>query len=112
MVKKHKYDGRLQYGIRQSTFLTNEGKSPVVIYPITGQATEDDVLMEKMKGHVWTLTCPENKLGTYRAKYRVTNIAGDGENVVLRVITDGKPTEDAVQAEARLEDFYLSVFGE
>ena len=71
-----------------------------------------DVLMEKMKGHVWTLTCPENKLGTYRAKYRVTNIAGDGENVVLRVITDGKPTEDAVQAEARLEDFYLSVFGE
>lgn len=48
MVKKHKYDGRLQYGIRQSTFLTNEGKSPVVIYPITGQATEDDVLMEKI----------------------------------------------------------------
>ena len=71
-------------------------------------------LMEKMKGKVWTLSAPENMIGELQRRFRVTNIIGDEHtvgNAVLRVISDKKPNEFALNATPNLEDYYLYIFG-
>ena len=71
-------------------------------------------LMEKMKGKVWTLSAPENMIGELQRRFRVTNIVGDEHtigNATLRVISDEKPNEFALDAMPNLEDYYLYIFG-
>ena len=47
-------------------------------------------------------------------KFRVTNIARDEDtgNVVLRVISDNKPSDSCENIPPSLEDYYLYVFGD
>ena len=71
-------------------------------------------LMEKMKGKVWTLSVPENMIGELQRRFRVTNIVGDERiigNATLRVISDKKPDEFAINTTPNLEDYYLYIFG-
>jgi hypothetical protein len=75
---------------------------------------QPSVLMEKMKGKVWTLSVPENMIGELQRRFRVTNIVGDERiigNAVLRVISDIKPDDLAIATTPNLEDYYLYVFG-
>lgn len=71
-------------------------------------------LMEKMKGKVWTLSVPENMISELQRRFRVTNIVGDERiigNATLRVISDKKPDEFAINTTPNLEDYYLYIFG-
>lgn len=71
-------------------------------------------LIEKMKGKVWTLSVPENMIGELQRRFRVTNIVGDEHiigNAILRVISDEKPDQFAINTTPNLEDYYLYVFG-
>jgi len=71
-------------------------------------------LTKKIEGKVWNVPCSESDVQSMQNKFRVTNIARDeysGE-VMLRVLADVMPTEQAKIAVPTLEDYYLHVFGD
>ena len=67
-------------------------------------------LMEKANGKVWELTVPAKEARKWQAKTTVANLRHEGKEVVLRIISDKKPSEQAVLCEATLEDLYLYYF--
>ncbi|MBE6724357.1 MAG: ATP-binding cassette domain-containing protein [Ruminococcaceae bacterium] len=72
------------------------------------------VLTEKIAGSVWIVPSAESEVQILQNRFRVTNISRDettGE-VLLRVLSEEKPTENAKNAAPALEDYYLWVFGE
>ncbi|MCD7783023.1 MAG: hypothetical protein LUI15_03915 [Firmicutes bacterium] len=69
-------------------------------------------LTRRIDGKVWNVTADEGELEEMQRKFRVTNISreeGSG-TVMLRVISDGCPKENAVNVSPTLEDFYLYIF--
>lgn len=67
-------------------------------------------LTEKSNGKVWELTVPAKEARKWQAKTTVANLRHEGKEVVLRIISDKKPSEEAVSCEATLEDLYLYYF--
>ena len=67
-------------------------------------------LTERAKGKVWELTVPTREARKWQAKTTVANLRHEGEDVVLRIVSDNKPSEQAVPCEATLEDLYLYYF--
>ncbi|MCM1047415.1 MAG: ABC transporter ATP-binding protein [Clostridiales bacterium] len=67
-------------------------------------------LIEKAAGKVWELTVPQEEARKWQAKATVANLRHEGSQVVLRIIADNKPSENAVPCEAALEDLYLYYF--
>ena len=67
-------------------------------------------LTEKANGKVWELTVPAKEARKWQAKTTVANLRHEGKEVVLRIISDKKPSEQAVLCEATLEDLYLYYF--
>ena len=67
-------------------------------------------LTEKANGKVWELTVPAKEARKWQAKTTVANLRHEGKEVVLRIISDKKPSEKAVSCEATLEDLYLYYF--
>ena len=67
-------------------------------------------LTEKANGKVWELTVPAKEARKWQAKTTVANLRHEGKEVVLRIISDKKPSEEAVSCEATLEDLYLYYF--
>lgn len=67
-------------------------------------------LIKKAEGKVWELTVPQEETRKWQAKGTVANLRHEGERVVLRIISDNRPSEMAVPCEAALEDLYLYYF--
>lgn len=67
-------------------------------------------LTKKAEGKVWELTVPQEETRKWQAKGTVANLKHEGQQVVLRIISDYKPSEIAVPCEATLEDLYLYYF--
>ena len=67
-------------------------------------------LTEKANGKVRELTVPAKEARKWQAKTTVANLRHEGKEVVLRIISDKKPSEEAVSCEATLEDLYLYYF--
>lgn len=67
-------------------------------------------LTDKANGKVWELTVPVKEARKWQAKTTVANLRHEGKEVVLRIISDKKPSEEAVSCEATLEDLYLYYF--
>lgn len=67
-------------------------------------------LTEKANGKVWELTVPAKEARKWQTKTTVANLRHEGKEVVLRIISDKKPSEEAVSCEATLEDLYLYYF--
>ena len=72
------------------------------------------VLMKKIDGRIWLLPCREEDVGRLQQVFRVTNISRDEQTgeVLLRVLSDTAPAENARAVAPTLEDYYLWVFGE
>jgi ABC-type multidrug transport system ATPase subunit len=72
------------------------------------------VLMKKIEGRIWLLPCREEDVGRLQQVFRVTNISRDEQTgeVLLRVLSDTAPAENARAVAPTLEDYYLWVFGE
>lgn len=68
-------------------------------------------LLQQVSGKVWELSVPEKEAKRWEAEMTVANFRHEGSQVVLRIISDKKPTECAVACEATLEDLYLYYFG-
>ena len=71
-------------------------------------------LTKKIEGKVWNVPCAESDVQLMQDKFHVTNIAHDEETgeVLLRVLSDGKPTDRSKMVAPTLEDYYLYVFEE
>lgn len=70
-------------------------------------------LVHKIEGKVWNVPVNEDQVTAIQQAFRVTNIARDEMTgkVLLRVLSDDRPTEEAVTVASTLEDYYLYVFG-
>ncbi len=64
-------------------------------------------LTKKAAGKVWELTVSPAEAKIWQEKTAVANLRHEGEQVVLRILSDDKPTEEAAPCEAGLEDLYL-----
>ncbi|MBQ2545590.1 MAG: ATP-binding cassette domain-containing protein [Clostridia bacterium] len=71
-------------------------------------------LLKKIEGGVWIVPCAEEDVQRLQNEFRVTNISRDETtgDVLLRVLNEEKPAENARAAAPTLEDYYLYVFGE
>ena len=67
-------------------------------------------LIKKADGKVWELTVPQEETRKWQAKATVANLRHEGQQVVLRIISDTRPSEMAIPCEATLEDLYLYYF--
>ncbi len=71
-------------------------------------------LTKKIEGKVWNVPSEETGVQRMQDTYRVTNISRDDEHgdVILRILAEEKPKDDAKAAAPTLEDYYLYVFGD
>lgn len=71
-------------------------------------------LVKKAAGKVWNVSCREDEAAEMQNRFRVTNISRDevSGDILLRVLSDTLPAENAAAAVPTLEDYYLYVFGE
>ena len=71
-------------------------------------------LTKKIEGKVWNVPCEETDVQRMQDTYRVTNISRDDEHgdVILRILAEEEPKNDAKAAAPTLEDYYLYVFGD
>lgn len=75
------------------------------------QATSSE-LVEEMRGKVWKVHIPETHLPELKSKYIIGNILRLGNVIEIKVISDKKPSADAIAADPELVDYYLYNFGE
>jgi len=69
-------------------------------------------LVRKAEGKVWEMMVSSAEAKSWQAKATVANLRHEGQGVVLRIISDHKPSESAVLCEAALEDLYLYYSGQ
>ncbi len=69
-------------------------------------------LLSSMKKDVWQCQVDRNMVDKYMKEYIVGNIRTTEMGTELRIISEKKPTEDAVLVEKNLEDAFLLYFGE
>lgn len=69
-------------------------------------------LLRKIDGSVWRVKTAEDEVMDLQNAYMVTNILKDDDGVSVRILSDTKPTEDAIPVSPTLDDYYLHIFGE
>ena len=69
-------------------------------------------LTQKIEGQVWQVVVAAEEVQAMQEKFRVVNIQNGEQGVILRILSDTKPTEDSVTVVPSLEDYYLYVFGD
>ena len=69
-------------------------------------------LTQKIEGQVWQTVVAAEEVQSMQEKFRVVNIQNGEQGVILRILSDVKPTEDSVTVVPSLEDYYLYVFGD
>ena len=67
-------------------------------------------LVQKADGKVWELEVSSAEAKKWQTKSTVANLRHEGRQVVLRMISDDKPSDEAVLCKATLEDLYLYYF--
>lgn len=68
-------------------------------------------LTREADGKVWEVLVSSKEAAKWQTRYTVANLRHEGENMVLRIISDDMPGENATLCEATLEDLYLYYFG-
>ncbi len=69
-------------------------------------------LTAKIEGQVWQTTVRPEEVQKMQAAHRVVSIQVGDNGVILRILSDRKPTETAVNVLPILEDYYLHIFGD
>ena len=69
-------------------------------------------LTKKIENAVWHTVVKPEDVQAMQGKFRVVNIQNGEQGVILRILSDVKPTEDSVTVVPSLEDYYLYVFGD
>ena len=76
---------------------------------ISGTAEE---LINSMPEPVWSCTVPKSRIDACLKAYKVANVKTIPGGAELRIVSKGRPAEDAVRVEPTLEDVFLCYFGE
>ncbi|WP_099353772.1 ABC transporter ATP-binding protein [Fredinandcohnia onubensis] len=77
------------------------------------QKQTPQTLLKGIEDKVWTVTVDtESEITKYQSLYKVGNIARVGHKFELRILSDVKPHQNAVQEHPNLEDLYLYYFDE
>ncbi|MCY6959872.1 ABC transporter ATP-binding protein [Clostridium brassicae] len=76
------------------------------------KASTGDILLKEMQGKVWKVEVEEKDIVKYEERYQVVNIMRKGDKVQLRILTNHKPEENAIDVEANFEDMYMHYFNE
>lgn len=63
-------------------------------------------------GKVWECVATEQEVLEYMRNYKVSNVITQSDGCMLRIISEKKPTAEAVQVSANLEDACLYYFNE
>ena len=71
-----------------------------------------DAITHEIDGKVWECRVDPARAEELCSRYNVGNLKNVGNKTILRIIRDEKPMEEAVPAEASLEDLYLYYFQE
>jgi len=71
-----------------------------------------DRLTNMVQGKVWTTTVKSGEVDDITDKCIVSNVHNTATGTELRIISESKPTSDAMQVEPTLEDAYLFYTGE
>ena len=69
-------------------------------------------LLRNIDGSVWRVKTAEDKVMDLQNAYMVTNILKDDDGVSVRILSDEKPTDNAIPVSPTLDDYYLHIFGE
>ncbi|MCM1329508.1 MAG: ABC transporter ATP-binding protein [Ruminococcus sp.] len=71
-----------------------------------------DEIIEVIKGKVWECAVPRELADELSGRHTVINTRSEGDGVFLRLVCGEKPCENAMCAEATLEDLYLYYFSD
>lgn len=69
-------------------------------------------IIHTIDGKVWECRVPNEKAGTLIESCNVGNLRAEGEETMLRIISDEKPMETAQAVTPNLEDLYLYYFAD
>ncbi|WHY67510.1 ABC transporter ATP-binding protein [Neobacillus sp. SuZ13] len=69
-------------------------------------------LMSRIQTKIWCVEASEAEIATYQEGFKVGNIARKVDGIELRIISEEKPADDAVNVPVNLEDLYLYYFDE
>ncbi len=69
-------------------------------------------LTKRAEGKVWELAVSPAEAARWQKKEAVANLRHEGDQVILRILSDDRPAEEAVCCETTLEDLYLQSFRE
>ncbi|MCD5000863.1 ABC transporter ATP-binding protein [Enterococcus saccharolyticus] len=69
-------------------------------------------LVQEIEGKVWEVLVQPNELTSFYKKYAISNQKSQSGGIVLRVVAQMKPAENAQNVQATLEDLYLYYFRE
>lgn len=67
-------------------------------------------LTRRADGKVWELSVSQEEARRWQEKTTVANLRHEENRIVLRIISDDRPGDNAVPCEATLEDIYLYYF--
>ncbi len=69
--------------------------------------SDESQLLEETAGCVWKCVVPEDRADELSKQHVISNLRNQADQVELRIVAENKPVENAVPAEATLEDAYL-----
>lgn len=69
-------------------------------------------IIHTIDGKVWECRVPNEKAGALIENCNVCNLRAEGEETMLRIISDEKPMETAQEVTPNLEDLYLYYFAD
>ncbi|OPJ61443.1 ABC transporter ATP-binding protein [Clostridium oryzae] len=78
---------------------------------ISAEGTAEE-LINKVDGYVWRCEIDSQEAEKLQEKYIISNLKSEGNQVELRIISEEKPTENAVYEKPTLEDLFMYYFGE
>lgn len=76
---------------------------------IIHEGAPDEILVA-IRNYVYEISIPDSLVDEYSLKYNVVNLRNSGNETILRIVSENKPLDNAINVEATLEDLYLYYF--
>ena len=71
-----------------------------------------DEIIHTVDGKVWECRVANREVPALESRYNIGNMRTEGENTILRIISEEKPLDNAVNVIPNLEDLYLYYFND
>lgn len=75
------------------------------------QSGTSEELLSSMTSKIWSITVASGKVESYMKAYKVANVKTVHGGTELRILSEQRPSSDAVEEAAALEDIFLHYFG-